>query len=71
MFQITGMCAVENNRATTVLKLFLQAVDDYGCPSRCRGDRGGENIAVAMYMTLVRGPNRASYMWGSYVSLSH
>ncbi|KAG8781599.1 hypothetical protein FRC12_021723 [Ceratobasidium sp. 428] len=62
---ITGIRVSNNNRATTVLNLFIDAVRQYECPSRCRGDRGGENIAVAMYMTIVRGPNRASYMWGS------
>jgi hypothetical protein len=59
------MRAVDNNKASTVLNLFLSAVEEHGCPSRCRGDRGGENIAVATYMTLVRGTNRGSYMWGS------
>ncbi|KAG8724435.1 hypothetical protein FRC09_018723 [Ceratobasidium sp. 395] len=62
---IVGMKAVDNNRASTVLEIFIQAANDYGLPSRCRGDRGGENIGVAMYMTLLRGTNRASYMWGS------
>ncbi|KAG9094715.1 hypothetical protein FS749_011971 [Ceratobasidium sp. UAMH 11750] len=62
---IVGMKAVGNNKASTVLETFLDAVDRYGLPSRCRGDQGGENIAVAMFMTLMRGTNRASYMWGS------
>lgn len=65
--KIVGMQAVDNNRASTVLQLFLEATRLHGCPSRCRGDRGGENLAVAMYMTLVRGMARGSFMWGSYV----
>lgn len=54
-----------NNRAETVLELFLQAVDEFGCPSRARGDRGGENIEVAVWMIVHRGRNRGSYLWGS------
>ncbi|KIO16539.1 hypothetical protein M407DRAFT_53467, partial [Tulasnella calospora MUT 4182] len=30
-----------------------------------RGDRGGENVKVSLHMILHRGPNRASFMWGS------
>ena len=56
--------ASTNNLAETVLDAFLQAVEDYGMPSRVRGDRGGENIEVAVWMIKHRGPNRASFMWG-------
>ncbi|QRV90678.1 integrase core domain protein [Ceratobasidium sp. AG-Ba] len=62
---IVAMRAANNNRASTVLKLFLDAIELHGTPSRCRGDRGGENIAVAIFMTLLRGKNRGSYLWGS------
>ncbi|KAG8715027.1 hypothetical protein FRC09_016995 [Ceratobasidium sp. 395] len=62
---IVGMRASDNNRSATVLQLFLDSTQMHGTPSRCRGDRGGENLGVATYMTLVRGENRASYMWGS------
>lgn len=51
----------------TVLDVFLDAALDFGFPSRLRGDRGGENIACAIYMVMLNGPNRASFMWGSYV----
>lgn len=29
-----------NNRAVTILELFLEAVDIFGLPSRVRGDKG-------------------------------
>ena len=54
-----------NNRASTVLADFHEAVEENGCPLRVRGDRGGENILVSAYMILQRGENRASFMWGS------
>jgi hypothetical protein len=63
--QITGLRASGNNRADTVLHLFEDANERFGCPSRCRGDRGGENLLVALFMIMKRGPNRASFMWGS------
>jgi hypothetical protein len=43
------------------------AVQEYGLPSRVRGDRGAENKKVSVFMILVRGLGRASFMWGSYV----
>lgn len=62
---MTALRASTNNRAVTVLDLFLSAISEYGLPSRLRGDRGGENMACAVYMVLRRGPGRASFMWGS------
>lgn len=64
IFKITGLHASANNRANTVLELFISAVNTYGVPSRVRGDRGGENVEVSVWMILRRGPNRASFMWG-------
>jgi hypothetical protein len=62
--QITGLRASSNNKSSTVLDLFLDAVAEYGTPSRVRGDRGGENIEVAVWMVMHRGARRASFMWG-------
>jgi hypothetical protein len=59
------MQASDNNTAVTVLLLFLDAIRYWGSPSRIRGDRGGENIDLAVWMVMYRGPNRASFMWGS------
>ena len=56
--------ASSNNLASTVLAVFLEAVVQWGVPSRVRGDRGGENVEVAVWMIMYRGPNRASFMWG-------
>jgi len=38
-------------------------------PSRLRGDRGGENKEVSVFMILAKGLKRASFMWGSYVTI--
>ena len=65
--QITGMRASTCNTAQTVLNLFLDAIAAYQCPSRVRGDRGSENVDLCTWMIMYRGPNRASFMWGTYV----
>lgn len=57
--------ASTDNRASTVLRAFTSAAIQYGLPSRVRGDRGGENKDVAVIMVLLRGPNRASFIWGT------
>ena len=41
------LSASDNNRALTVLQLFLRGVQVYGLPSRVRADQGGENTLVS------------------------
>ena len=61
---VTGIRASGNNRAATVLELFLDAIKEHGTPSRVRGDHGTENLLVAEWMENNRGLDRGSYIWG-------
>lgn len=59
------MRASSNNKSASVFRVFRRAVKAYGRPNRVRGDRGTENLLVAVDMIAARGSNRASYMWGT------
>lgn len=65
--QVTGLRASTNNRASTMLDMFIDAILAHGVPSRVRGDRGGENRDVSILMIILRGLDRASFMWGSSI----
>lgn len=67
--QVTGIHASTNNQASTVFTLFLKAIEVYGTPSRVWGDHGGENLKVAVWMTMHRGGGRGSFLWGTSVYL--
>ena len=64
---VTGLRASNNNSASTVLQLFLDACGVYGVPSRLRGDHGSENLLVAAWIEEFRGTLRGSYIWGRLV----
>lgn len=54
----------DNNRGSTVLRLFVDKACHLGVPSRVRGDHGTENIETARWMEEHRGQGRGSYIWG-------
>ena len=64
--RIVFLHASSNNRAETVLELFLHATRDLGWPLRVRSDKGGENVDVARAMLQKRGTGR-SHITGSSV----
>ena len=64
---IVFLRASTNNRATTVLSNFQNAVQQYNLPSRVRSDLGLENIEVARLMLQERGINRGSHIAGKSV----
>ena len=66
---VPGIEVQDNNRASTALKNFRRVCDEYGVPSRVRGDLGVENLRIAKFMEQVRGLNRASFIWGRCVQL--
>lgn len=63
---VTAIQANDNNRANTVLSLFLDGIETHATPSRVRGDHGVENLGVARYMEENFGSERGSYIWGRY-----
>lgn len=65
--RIAYLHASTNNRADTVLKLFLEATGKCGWPSRIRSDLGGENIDVARIQIEARGVGRHSHIAGASV----
>lgn len=64
---IVFLSVATNNKAATVLNSFLTAIDMYGLPSRVRADHGSENVDVATFMTIQRGPYRGSILQGKSV----
>lgn len=59
-------CA-NNNRALSVVEFFRQGVAECGLPFRVRGDKGVENVDVALYMVTSRGTGRGSFIAGRSV----
>lgn len=57
----------DNNAATTVVDDFLSGVRRFGCPSRVRTDKGGENVEIGIFMCMERGLDRGSIIMGRSV----
>jgi hypothetical protein len=66
---VTGVRVSNNNRAETVLNMFMEVVNNHGVPSRVRGDYGTENVLVAEWMEETMGLGRGSYIWGRFVKV--
>jgi len=64
---ITFLQTATTNEAKVVLNLFAQACTAFGLPSRVRCDHGGENMDVAIFMTMLRGNGRGSCIAGRSV----
>ncbi|RXK39647.1 hypothetical protein M231_03001 [Tremella mesenterica] len=61
---ITFLHASTNNRADSVLDLFLNATERWGWPARVRADYGGENLLVKDVMEHVRSNIRRPFIQG-------
>ena len=61
---ITYLKCSSDNTSATFLKLFQHAVNEWGLPSRVRGDMGVENREVAYFMLAhsARGPGGGSFI---------
>ena len=63
--RILYLVCADNNRSETVGALFQNAAEEFGWPSRVRGDHGGENSIVASLMVQVRCEGRGSFIAGT------
>ena len=63
--RLTYQSCATNNRASTVFGLFLDAVKQFGVPSRVRSDEVGENTHICHFMVSYHGPGRGSHIAGS------
>ena len=57
----------DNNRASTVFQVFIEAVRWYGLPSRVRCDQGGD-VSLFMLAHELRDPRRGSVIVGKSVN---
>ena len=65
--RIVYLQASDNNKASTVVCLFRNAVHQCGWPSRVRSDKGGENVDVARAILAARGTGQRVFLVGSSV----
>ena len=56
-----------NNNKGTVLKLFEEAIIDYGGPSRIQTAKGGENTLIWELMVKIMGNERGSFLSSSSI----
>ncbi|XP_034457480.1 uncharacterized protein LOC117771348 [Hippoglossus hippoglossus] len=63
--KILYLQAANNNKPSTALTLFLEAVARHGLPSRVRGEKSVENTDIARLMYKVAGHGRGSFTSGS------
>ena len=61
---VVYLASSANNEASTNLRLFKLAVNEFGLLPHVLSDKGGENTDVACYMLThpLRGPDRGSYI---------
>ena len=64
---VVYLAASTNNQSSTVFRLFTEATNTFGIPSRVRSDKGGENVLVCQFMLTARGTNRGCHIAGSSV----
>lgn len=50
-----------------VISYFVEAISEYGVPSRMRSDHGYENFLVALLMNALRGLGKGSHITGKSV----
>jgi hypothetical protein len=50
-----------------VCNAYVDAVEEWGLPSRLRTDCGGENVLIAAFMCMKRGTDRGSWIGGKSV----
>ncbi|XP_060932546.1 uncharacterized protein LOC133009151 [Limanda limanda] len=62
--KILYLQAANNNKPSTALKFFLEAVARSGLPSRVRGEKSVENTHIARLMYKVAGHGRGSFTSG-------
>ncbi|XP_029014862.1 uncharacterized protein LOC114860437 isoform X2 [Betta splendens] len=60
--KILYLRAVNNNKPSTALKVFLDAADKHGFPSRVKGPQAAENLDIARCMFTARGCKRRSFI---------
>lgn len=65
--KIIYLGVAQDNTSRTVFRLFHDASQIDGVPSRVRADRGTENVLVARFMIESRGMDRASFLSGRSV----